>query len=188
MRDGRVQQVDIPQRLYDSPTNVFVGAFIGSPAMNLVAARIEDDHVAIADLRIPLDRARRPEGVEDSRVVVGIRPEAFEDAAFAESGLPQFDVRVEVVEELGSDAFVFFEVDSEPIVIEGAQSDDASERTTLLAQQEQHALFAARVDPRTKAQVGEVTRLAVDPARMYFFSPQTGESLLGGRTAAAASA
>jgi multiple sugar transport system ATP-binding protein len=184
MRDGRVQQVDVPQRLYDDPTNVFVGAFIGSPSMNLVAAEIDEDGVTLGDVRIPLDRARRPEAVPDGRLVVGIRPEAFEDAAFAQPGLPQLDVQVEVVEELGSDAFVFFEVDAAPLVVEGARSDDDEELTTLLAQN-QRALFAARVDPRTAAKVGHRLRLAVDPSGLYFFSPETGETLLGRRAAAA---
>jgi multiple sugar transport system ATP-binding protein len=187
MRDGRVQQVDVPQRLYDDPTNVFVGAFIGSPSMNLVAAGIDEDGVTLGDIRIPVDRARRPESANGGRLIAGIRPESFEDAAFAQPGLPQFDVRVEVVEELGSDAFVFFEVDAAPMLVEGTQSDEDEERTTLLAQNER-ALFAARVDPRTTAKVGHRLRLAVDPTSLYFFSPETGETLLGRRTAAAGTA
>jgi multiple sugar transport system ATP-binding protein len=183
MRDGRVQQVDIPQRLYDDPANEFVAAFIGSPSMNLVTGAIDDDTVSIGGFRVPLDRSRRPAAADGASVVVGIRPEAFEDAAFAPADLPQVDVRVEVVEELGSDAFLFFEVDATAIVVEGALSDEAEERTTLLAQGER-ALFAARVDPRTAARVGEPIRLAVDPSRLYFFSPETGESLLGRRAAA----
>jgi multiple sugar transport system ATP-binding protein len=188
MRDGRVQQVDIPQRLYDDPENVFVAAFIGSPSMNLVAGRVDDDSVAVSDVRIPLDRERRPTATAEGGLVVGIRPEAFEDAAFAPAGLPQFDVRVEVVEELGSDAFVFFEVDAAPIVVEGALSEEGEdERLTLLAQNER-ALFSARVDPRTSARVGEILRLAINPSRLYFFSAATGESLLGRRAAAVAPA
>jgi multiple sugar transport system ATP-binding protein len=177
MRDGRVQQVDIPQRLYDDPTNEFVAAFIGSPSMNLVAGSISDDTVTIGGFRIPLDRARRPAQASGGSVIVGIRPEAFEDVAFSAESLPQIEVDVAVVEELGSDDFIYFEVDAEPIVIEGAQSEEPEERTTLLAQGER-ALFGARVDPRTKARAGEKLRLTVDPARLYFFSPDTGESLL----------
>src|SRR5437588_6227830 len=100
MRDGRIQQVDTPQVLYRKPANLFVAAFIGSPAMNLVDARIAGDRVEFADFRIPLSPANRPEaGVQ--RVVLGIRPEAFEDAAFADPSLPQLDVTVDVIEELG---------------------------------------------------------------------------------------
>jgi len=112
--------------------------------------------------------------------VVGIRPEAFEDAAFAPSNLPQIDVRVEVLEELGSDVFLFFEVDAEPVVVEDAVSDEGRDDDgTLIAGERDRALFAARVDARTKARVGQNVRLSVDPSRLYFFSPATGESLLG---------
>ncbi len=185
MRDGRMQQVDAPQRLYEEPANLFVAAFIGSPAMNLLTGTLTDDAVRIGELEIPLDRAHRPPALRDGRVTLGIRPEAFEDAAFADSSLPQVEVRVEVLEELGSDAYVFFELDAEPIVVEEARSDEGEEETTLLAEDRDRALFAGRVDARTKAEVGDVVRLAVDPSRFYFFSPGTGESLLDGAARAA---
>ena len=179
MRDGRVQQVDVPQRLYATPANIFVAAFIGSPSMNLVAGSIDGDTLTIGSWKIPLDRDRRPAPTPDGQVTVGIRPEAFEDAAFAESGLPQMNVKVEVLEELGADAYVFFEHDVAPIIVEEARSDDADEDATLLTGSDR-GLFGARVDPRTKAEVGGTMALALNPARLYFFSPDTGESLLVG--------
>ena len=185
MRDGRVQQVDAPQRLYDEPANLFVAAFIGSPAMNLATARVDGDAVTLGSIRIPLDRERRPSAVANGEVVVGIRPEAFEDAAYAEPGLPTIDVQVEVLEELGSDDHVFFRIDAEPVIVEEARSEDADEETTLLVETENQALFTARVDPRTGARIGADLTLAVDPARLYYFSPTTGESLLGRQAAAA---
>jgi multiple sugar transport system ATP-binding protein len=184
MRDGRVQQVDAPQRLYDEPANLFVAAFIGSPAMNLAKARIESDTIRLGGLTIPLDRERRPEAVPDGEVIVGIRPEAFEDAAFAEAGLPSVDVDVEVLEELGADDHVFFRIDAEPVVVEEAQTNDEDEEATLLVESDR-ALFTARVDPRTAATVGSRITLALDPGRLYYFSPQTGESLLGRQLVAA---
>jgi multiple sugar transport system ATP-binding protein len=180
MRDGRLQQVDAPQHLYDEPANVFVGAFIGSPAMNLVEAHISGDSVSMGDLTLPLDPARRPRGASDGAVVLGIRPEAFEDAAFVSSDLPQLEVRVEVLEELGSDAYVFFSVDAEQVVIEDALTDKAEDESTLLAAERDRKLFAARVDPRTRAGVGDMITLGVEPSRLYFFSPESGESLLNG--------
>jgi multiple sugar transport system ATP-binding protein len=177
MRDGKVQQVDAPKRLYENPTNLFVAAFIGSPAMNLAKARIEEDAVALGHLRIPLTDDNRPPVAPGETLIVGIRPEAFEDVAFAEPDLPQFDVTVRVLEELGADSQVFFEVDTEPVVVEEALSDEGDE-TGLLAEERGRALFAARVDPRTSARVGGTIRLAVDPSRLYFFSPETGESLV----------
>ena len=177
MRDGRIQQVDSPQRLYDDPANVFVAVFIGSPSMNLIETSLGGDAIGLAGESIPLDRERRPRFAQDGHAIVGIRPEAFEDASFAPGGLPQIEVRVEVVEELGSDAYVFFELDEKPFVIEDALSDEGEENPTLLARSDR-PLFAARVDPRTKARVGGTLRLTVDPSRLYFFSPETGESLL----------
>jgi len=178
MRDGKVQQVDVPQRLYEEPANLFVAAFIGSPAMNLVDAHVGDT-VDFGRFKVPLDRDRRPGFGGD--VVLGIRPEAFEDAAFAPPGLPQVDARVEVLEELGSDAFVFFEVDAKQVVVEDAISDDEEDAAGLLAAANDRTLFAARVDSRTKARVGDTIRLAIDPSRFYFFSPETGASLLDGK-------
>jgi multiple sugar transport system ATP-binding protein len=178
MRDGKIQQVDQPQRLYEEPTNLFVAAFIGSPAMNLGETSVGGDSIGLGGYTIPLDREHRPRFAREGRAIVGIRPEAFEDAEFASSGLPQIEVRVEVLEELGSDAYVFFEVDAKPIVVEEATSVDGDEEGQLLAERKK-ALFAARVDARTRAKVGDTIRLAVDPSRLYFFSPETGESLLG---------
>ncbi|MDX6409014.1 MAG: multiple sugar transport system ATP-binding protein [Gaiellaceae bacterium] len=185
MRDGFLQQVDAPQRLYEEPANVFVAAFIGSPSMNLLPGTIAGDTVSLGSLAIPLDPSRRPSVT--GPVTVGLRPEAFEDVAFAERGLPQFDVRVEVVEELGSDTYVFFELDVEPIVIEEAQTENKDEDATTLTAGDRN-LFVARVSSRTSARVGEMLTLAVDPSRLYFFSPESGESLLGGRVAAASPA
>jgi multiple sugar transport system ATP-binding protein len=172
MREGRVLQVDEPQRLYQQPRNLFVAAFIGSPAMNLVEAAVDGDEVVFGRFRLPLDPARRPRA-GSGRVVLGIRPESFDDAAFASEELPRLDVDVAVLEELGSDAHVFFEVDAKRISAESleASGDDA----TLLA--EEKALFTARVDPRTRARVGMPLTLAIDPSRFHFFAPDTGDSL-----------
>src|SRR5215217_8068622 len=98
MRDGRILQFDRPQRLYEAPQDLFVAAFIGSPAMNLVEARIDDDTITFGQFSVTLDPARRPAaGVKD--VVLGIRPESFEDSAFARAGLPTIEVSVAVLEE-----------------------------------------------------------------------------------------
>src|SRR5438874_7009162 len=108
MRDGRILQVDTPQALYNRPLNLYVAAFIGSPAMNLADAAIVDGNLEFAGFRIPLAADNRPAGGE--RVVVGIRPEAFEDAAFADPSFPRLDVSIDVVEDLGSDTHVVFPI------------------------------------------------------------------------------
>jgi multiple sugar transport system ATP-binding protein len=164
MRDGRILQCDRPQQLYAKPNNLFIAAFIGSPAMNLVEATYEDGAVRFGQHRVPLAAAPAT-----GRFVLGIRPESFEDATFA-PGLPTIEVDVAVVEELGSDAHVFFQVDAPPITAEVLES--ASDGALLPSNQ---ALFTARVDARTAARVGERLRLAVDPARFHFFDPATGE-------------
>src|SRR5207249_8440946 len=93
----------------------------------------------------------------------GLRPESFEDAAFAPRGLPSIDVEVEVVEELGSDTYVFFQVDAPPITAEVLEAGDGR----LLASD--RALFTARVDSRTGARVGSRLELPPAPARVQFF-------------------
>jgi multiple sugar transport system ATP-binding protein len=173
MRDGRILQVDTPQALYERPRDVFVAGFIGSPAMNLVEATIDGPEVVFGQVRIPLDWSRRP--ADSQRVVVGIRPEAFEDAAFASSELPTIDVEVVVLEELGSDAHVFFRVQATRIST-GVVEEDEVEGAELAV--ESGSLLNARVDPRTTARVGGSLRLAVDPARFHFFDPDSGASLL----------
>jgi multiple sugar transport system ATP-binding protein len=173
MRNGRMLQVDRPQRLYERPRDLFVAAFIGSPAMNLVEATLDGDDVVFGGFRIPLDPRCRPRR-GSSRVVLGIRPECFKDADLAPAELPTIDTRVEVVEELGSDAHVFFHVEAPSVtaeLLEAAEEDQVG----LLANE--LALFTARVDARTSARPGADLRLAVDPARFHFFDPQTGASL-----------
>ena len=170
MRDGRILQCDRPQQLYASPNNLFIAAFIGSPSMNLVEATYEDGAVRFGQYSVPL--AAPPAA---GRFVLGIRPESFEDAAFA-PGLPTIEVDVSVVEELGSDAHIFFQVDAPPITAEVLESalEPASDGALLPSNQ---ALFTARVDARCTARVGDKLRLAVDPARFHFFDPDTGDRL-----------
>jgi multiple sugar transport system ATP-binding protein len=174
MRDGRILQVDTPQALYERPRDVFVAGFIGSPAMNLVEATIDGGDLVFGQFRIPLDWSRRP-AASSGRVIVGIRPETFEDTAFASPDLPALDVDVVVLEELGSDAHVFFRVDATRIATP-TEGDEEDERPELVG--DPGSLLNARVDPRTRAEVGEPMRLAVDPARFHFFDADSGASLL----------
>ncbi len=173
MRDGRIVQVDVPQQLYHAPRDLFVAAFIGSPSMNLVDAKVDADDVRFGQFRVPLDSVRRPaRGIED--VVLGIRPESFNDAAHAKPNLPHIDVTVDVIEELGSDTHVFFRVAAPRITME--TRDASADEATLLA--EEDSLFAARVDPATSARPGAPLRLAVDASSFHFFDIRSGESLL----------
>jgi multiple sugar transport system ATP-binding protein len=170
MRDGRIIQVDEPQVLYSRPCDVFVAAFIGSPSMNLVEAVVDAGSVRIGSHVVPLDPGRRRG--KAGRVVVGARPEAFEDAAFADPSLPRIEVQVDVLEQLGADTHACFRVDARrPDVDLGTAAEDAA----LLP--EQTTLFTARIDPRSTARQGSRLSLAVDPAAFHFFDVETGAAL-----------
>jgi len=178
MRDGKLLQVDAPQRLYREPRDLFVAAFIGSPGMNLVGATIEDDSVAFGQFRVPLARGHRPRRA--GQVVLGIRPEAFMDAATAPAGRPTIEAQVRVVEELGSDAHVLFAVDAPAIT---AESLEKTHESALLLSEEQ-SLFTARIDSGTEVAAGGRVTLAVDPARFHFFDSASGDRLESGSRAA----
>src|SRR6266516_1868795 len=166
MRDGRILQVDTPQALYASPRNLFVAAFIGSPAMNLIEADVRNGTVSFGGFTIPFSRAE-----VEGRLIVGIRPETFEDAALSDASLPQIDVDVEVVEDLGAEAHVIFNVDAPPVDVSEVR-EAAGDDEVLLPNN--RASFTARVDAQTSAHVGRPLRLTVDPARFHFFDPVTG--------------
>jgi multiple sugar transport system ATP-binding protein len=141
--------------------------------MNLVEATLSADELRFGQFLVPLDPVRRP-ARDIANVVLGIRPEAFNDAAHAKAHLPHVDVTVDVIEELGSDTHVFFRVAAPRVTIEtrNAFADEAR----LLA--EEDSLFTARVDPATTARAGGSLQLAVDPASFHFFDVRSGESLL----------
>ncbi|HEU5361877.1 MAG TPA: sn-glycerol-3-phosphate ABC transporter ATP-binding protein UgpC [Gaiellaceae bacterium] len=164
MRDGRVVQCDTPQRLYARPSDVFIAAFIGSPAMNLVEGSYDDGRLRFGQYILPVASAPAR-----GRVIVGIRPEAFHVAPAG--GLPTIAVRVEVVEELGSDTHVFFHVDAPPMT---AEVLEATSEEAFLADR---ALFTARVDSGADIGVGTTLELAVDVDRLHYFDPDTGARL-----------
>jgi len=168
LRDGRIQQVATPQELYARPTNVFVAAFIGSPAMNLVEADVEGGALRFGDHTIPLPPGN---AVPAGRVIAGIRPEAFADGAHADPSLPRLDVRVEVVEELGADTHVMFTVAAPPVDIGEVQAATGDEHGLVDIE---GSLFTARVEPGTAARPGAALRLALDAARIHYFDPGSG--------------
>ena len=180
MRDGTIQQVDTPQALYSTPANLYVAAFIGSPAMNLVEAEIGEGRLHFGGFAIPLPTLDPPRG---GRVIAGIRPEAFEDGAFADPALPRIDVKVEVVEELGADTHVLFSVAAPRVEVSDARAAAGDEDAALATVD--GSLFTARVDPGTSAKPGSQLRLAVDPSRFHYFDPETGLRLTPDRELAA---
>ena len=181
MRAGRILQLDTPQSLYHRPRNLFVAAFIGSPTMNLVEAVVDGDTLAFGGFGIPLPERRPP--IRTNNVVLGIRPECFEDATLAQPGKPTLDIEPSVVEELGAEVHALFPVKAPPVTAE--RLDVAPTEASLLL--EAHSLFTARLDARTSARPGAPLRVAVDPERFHFFDPETGENLIAADAAGAES-
>jgi multiple sugar transport system ATP-binding protein len=184
LRDGLLQQVDTPQRLFVRPVNLFVAAFVGSPPMNLVEGTVEGGSVSFAGFRLPLGERTDLSSHEGRTVIVGIRPSDLEDAdVWATSGATILDVEVDITEELGSEVNVLFTVDAPPVTSEealAAASDEGAE--DILPLITERAQFCARVDARTRAKPGERVRLAVDPSRFHFFEPDSGLAISSERT------
>ena len=184
LRDGLLQQVDTPQRLFARPVNLFVAAFVGSPPMNLVEATVEGGAISFAGFHLPLGERANLSGHEGRMVIVGIRPSDLEDAdVWATTGVTILDVEVDITEELGSEVNVLFTVDAPPVTSEealAAASDEGAE--DILPLIAERAQFCARVDARTRAKPGERIRLAVDPSRFHFFEPDTGLAISSERT------
>jgi multiple sugar transport system ATP-binding protein len=176
MRDGLIQQVDKPQVLYNAPQNLFVAAFIGSPAINLVEARVMDGAVLFGGFEIPLSAHKMPPIQNGGAIILGIRPESFEDATFGRPGLPTIDINVDVIEELGAETHVFFTLDAPKISTEELQAAASGDDGTLLA--DERVRFAARVHPDSNAQVGRPLKLSLDTQNMHFFDVTTGQNLL----------
>src|SRR5579875_2776752 len=177
MRAGVILQIDHPQALYDRPDNMFVGAFIGSPAMNLYEAAVEEGAQAIrlGSQRVPLSesvRAARPAlgAYSGKKVVVGLRPEHLPSAASVDDG-PVIEGDVDLVEALGSELMVHFTIDATRIMAEGAHSKDEEQLV-------KGGEGVARIDPRNPMKPGERGRFAVDIERIQFFDPESGDAIV----------
>ena len=189
LRDGALQQFGTPDELYEKPRNVFVAAFIGSPAMNLVVARVVagDGTVTVSfgshHLAVPPAVARSLADRHDRDVILGIRPEDIEDPEFAAfDGNAGLEVTVDVVENLGAEKVVHFEVDAPPVrTPDTVAAEDAGDggdgREARLVARPDHVAFAARLHPRSLVSPAQTTKLAVDVSRLYFFDQDTGEAL-----------
>jgi multiple sugar transport system ATP-binding protein len=180
LRDGVLQQCAAPEELYDHPVNLFVAAFIGSPAMNLVAGRLVGDRVVLAGHSLPLADGS-PLGGQDRRVIVGVRPMDLE-LADVESSLPRLKAEALVVEGLGSECNVIFALDAPRVDTEAtraAAEAQAADDEQLLAEDDR-AQFTARLVGRPAIEPGQQIELAVQTDRLYFFDPATGDSLAAG--------
>src|SRR5215211_734617 len=190
MRKGELQQVAAPQELYDHPVNLFVGGFIGSPAMNVLEARLEQSDgslaVALGDQQVKLDDAtlnERPALREYAgrEIVLGIRPENLEDAAIEEGDTSNRTIRGEVIlrEALGSELMVHLKVDAKPAITEDVrelQRDVGGDEMTGTpsATESGEAVVVGRFDPHSRVQEGQTAEVAIDTTSLHFFDPETG--------------
>jgi multiple sugar transport system ATP-binding protein len=172
MRDGKFQQVDSPQNLYRLPRNLFVAAFIGSPPMNLVEAEIADGHVAFPGVRLPLP----PGDIRPGKVILGIRPQEF-SLAEDDPRLPAMTVEPAVVEELGSETHAIFPIDAPSVDSEEVRATTDEGDSSVLLASHRRALFTASLPEGTAVEIGQPLKLALNPARLHFFDPETGARL-----------
>jgi multiple sugar transport system ATP-binding protein len=179
LRDGTLQQFDTPHDLFHRPANLFVAAFIGSPSMNLVDARVERGTVRFADVEIALPPAS-PVAALERDVILGLRPTSFEHSIGASPDFPRIRVRPEVVEDLGAEYHVIFTVDAPKVSAEAvrAAADHAEDDEGRLIADDR-AIFTVVVDSRQRVVSGTDVELAVDNASLHFFDPGTGLSLEG---------
>jgi multiple sugar transport system ATP-binding protein len=179
LKDGVLQQVETPQRLFNHPANLFVAAFIGSPSMNLVEATVSGDAVTFAGFSLPIAPERDLSDFQGRTVIVGVRPSDFEDAdVWHREGLPVVEVVPDVTEELGTEIHVIFAIDAPPVVTEATEAASGEESDEGLAPlSDGNATFTARVDPRSKARPGHPVRLTIDPASVHFFDGTSGHAV-----------
>jgi multiple sugar transport system ATP-binding protein len=179
LRDGVVQQCDHPQVLYERPANLFVAAFIGSPAMNLVEADVGGGRARFADHELAL-----PEGSPlrdlDRRVILGIRPSAFElDGPHVDPAWPALRATLGLVEHLGDEMHASFRVEAPRVTADAvlaAEDNDDDGDARLLADDE-CARFVAVLGGRRRLLTGDPVTLRVDHAQLHAFDPATGASL-----------
>jgi multiple sugar transport system ATP-binding protein len=185
MRAGIIQQVDTPKVLYDDPANLFVAGFIGSPSMNFVTGSIEGDQIRMPFGSAPLsDRMRsqlQANGGHKSRdVIVGVRPEHFEDAAIEDSAAPnrmKFQAKVEVVESMGSELYAYFTVESDNLESEQLAELAKDAGMEDLPSGGDGQQIVARLDAASKATPDGVIELSLDASEIKLFDPEGGRSL-----------
>jgi multiple sugar transport system ATP-binding protein len=191
MNAGHLLQVDSPQVLYDQPVNEFVAGFIGSPSINLVEAELAQDDgrlaVEFGGHRLTVDEqaARNRSGLKDyvgGKVMLGIRPEDFEDASLEPDTPPdrRLKATANLTEPLGAEVLVYFATEATRVVSSAVAADAGEDAEVQLGgdgEGEPTTNLVARVSPRTRVAVGNEIELAVDTSRLYFFDPETRDAI-----------
>ena len=184
IRKGELQQIDTPREIYLNPRNIFVAGFIGSPSMNFVYANVGVKNGSIelsfGNDQIDYNGKKLDElkAFENKEIVMGIRPEAFEDGNYAnESEFSEsIKVTVSLLEQLGSDSYIHFYKDIKPVqteAIEEILADDGEDISIL----GDNTKFIARINPNSTVVEGEEIELKIDPSKLHFFNPDTGDAI-----------
>jgi multiple sugar transport system ATP-binding protein len=180
IRKGILQQIDTPREIYLYPKNIFVAGFIGSPAMNFVYATIDvsekETKLTFGDSNIVSSYV--PKSLSDfngKEIVLGIRPEAFEDSVYANDKefTEQININVSLLEQLGSDTYIHFYKDIPPVqtkAIEEILADEGEDISALGTETK----FIARINPNATIEEGQNINLAIDPSKLHYFDPETG--------------
>ena len=180
IRKGKLQQIDTPREIYLYPKNIFVAGFIGSPSMNFVYATTKavknGAEISFGDSKI--FSKNTPENLkkfEGKEIVLGIRPEAFEDAIYANSEeyTEKININISLLEQLGSDSYIHFYKDIKPVqtkAIEEILADEGEDISSLGTQTK----FIARINPNSSVKEGESIDLSIDSKKLHYFDPETG--------------
>jgi multiple sugar transport system ATP-binding protein len=193
LKKGELQQVGTPTELFNHPANVFVAGFIGSPSMNFISSKLEDSGdkfaVSFGDQKVDLD-AKVVHGREALRnyagreVIVGIRPQDFEDAAVTGDAAPgpRLKAHINLVEPIGTETLVHFDVNARMALTEDIKelaADIGGEEVSTLEHRAETGKvdFVAQLDPRTEVRRGDTAELVIDATRMHFFDPESGRGV-----------
>ena len=180
IRKGVLQQIDTPREIYLYPKNIFVAGFIGSPAMNFVYATIDvsekETKLTFGDSSIVSSHS--PKSLIEfngQEIVIGIRPEAFEDSVYANEKeyTGKINIDVSLLEQLGSDTYIHFYKDIPPVqtkAIEEILADEGEDISALGTETK----FIARINPNATIVEGQNINLAIDPSKLHYFDPETG--------------
>ncbi len=183
IRKGILQQINTPREIYLYPKNIFVAGFIGSPSMNFVYATVSSSSKGIVlkfgeDEILSKDAPESLNEYEGQQIVLGIRPEAFEDSVYANKKefSEEINIKVSLLEQLGSDTYIHFYKDINPVQTEAIEEilADEGEDISVLGTETK---FIARINPNATVEEGKSMNLALDPTKLHYFNPETGLSI-----------
>ena len=184
IRKGELQQIDTPREIYLKPKNIFVAGFIGSPSMNFVYANVGVNKSSIQlnfgndQIEYKGEKLGELKAFENKEIVMGIRPEAFEDGNYANPTefSESIKVSVSLLEQLGSDSYIHFYKDIKPVQTEAIEEILADEGEDLSVLGD-NTKFIARINPNSTVVEGKEIELKIDPSKLHFFNPETGDAI-----------